>query len=155
MIDKESIKKIVNEWLDGKGYFLTDLTVDESNRIVVEIDDKEGVWIDDCVELSKYIESRLNRDVEDFELEVGSAGIGQPFKVFQQYLNHIGDEVDVLTHDRKKLKGVLNHADEKGISLLVKQKVKVKGSKRAKIMDVEMNFTFEQLRTVSYSINFK
>lgn len=155
MIDKESIKKIINEWLQGKGYFLTDLTVDGSNRIVVEIDDKEGVWIDDCVELSKYIESRLNRDVEDFELEVGSAGIGQPFKVLQQYLNHIGDEVDVLTQDRKKLKGVLKNADEKGISLLVKQKVKVQGAKRAKIMDVEMNFTFEQLRTVSYSINFK
>lgn len=155
MIDKESIKKIVNEWLDGKGYFLTDLTVDESNRIVVEIDDKEGVWIDDCVELSKYIESRLNRDVEDFELEVGSAGIGQPFKVLQQYLNHVGDEVEVFTQDRKKLKGVLKSADEKGISLLVKQKVKVQGAKRAKIMDVEINFTFEQLRTVSYSINFK
>ena len=66
---------------------------------MVEIDHKDGVWIEDCVDLSRFIESRLNRDAEDFELEVGSAGIGQPFKVLQQYINHIGEEVEVLTKD--------------------------------------------------------
>ena len=83
MIEKKKVIEIVNKWLEGKNYFLTDLTVDENNHIVVEIDDKEGVWIDDCVDLSKYIESYLNRDEEDYELEVGSAGLGQPFKVLE------------------------------------------------------------------------
>ena len=83
MIEKETVKSLVNQWLEGKEYFLTDLSVSADNRIVVEIDHKEGVWIDDCVNLSRYIDQHLDRDVEDYELEVGSAGIGQPFKVLQ------------------------------------------------------------------------
>ena len=84
MIDKNVVKQLVEEWLDGKDYFLTDLTVSPDDRIVVEMDHVEGVWIEDCVDLSRYIEERLNRDEEDYELEVGSAGIGQPFKVHRQ-----------------------------------------------------------------------
>ena len=83
MIDKNVVKKLVDEWLTGRDYFLTDLTISPDDRIVVEIDHKDGVWIEDCVELSRYIESRLDRDEEDYELEVGSAGIGQPFKVMR------------------------------------------------------------------------
>ena len=89
MIDKNVVKQLVEEWLDGKDYFLTDLTVSPDDRIVVEMDHVEGVWIEDCVDLSRYIEERLNRDEEDYELEVGSAGIGQPFKVHRQYEIHV------------------------------------------------------------------
>ena len=81
MISKELVQQLVEQWLEGKDYFLTDLTVSADARIVVEIDHEEGVWIEDCVELSRFIENGLDRDEEDFELEVGSAGLGQPFKV--------------------------------------------------------------------------
>ena len=77
MIKKELVCQIVGEWLEGKDYFLVEVIVTPDGKIVVEIDHKDGVWIEDCVELSRYIESKLNREVEDFELEVGSAGIGQ------------------------------------------------------------------------------
>ena len=93
MIDKSVVSRLVEEWLEEKDYFLVDVTVTPDNRIVVEIDHAEGVWIEDCVDLSRFIESKLDREQEDFELEVGSAGIGQPFKVLQQYLNHIGMDV--------------------------------------------------------------
>ena len=96
MIEKSVVTQLVNEWLEEKDYFLVDVTVTPDNRIVVEIDHAEGVWIEDCVELSRFIESKLDREQEDFELEVGSAGIGQPFKVLQQYVNHIGMEGEVL-----------------------------------------------------------
>ena len=112
MIDKNVVTRIVDEWLEGKDYFLVDVTVSPDDKIVVEIDHAEGVWIDDCVELSRYIESKLDREEEDYELEVGSAGIGQPFKVLQQYLIHIGKEVEVLTKTGKKLEGVLKEAGE-------------------------------------------
>ena len=88
MIDKNFVKNLVEQWLEGKEYFLTDLTISADDRIVVEIDHEEGVWIEDCVELSRFIESHLDREEEDFELEVGSAGIGQPFKVLKQYEIH-------------------------------------------------------------------
>ena len=96
MIEKKTVCQIVDEWLEDKDYFLVEVIISPDDKIVVEIDHKEGVWIEDCVELSRYIESRLNREDEDYELEVGSAGIGQPFKVLQQYVNHIGKEVSVL-----------------------------------------------------------
>ena len=71
MIDKNVVTRIVDEWLEGKDYFLVDVTVSPDDKIVVEIDHAEGVWIDDCVELSRYIESKLDREEEDYELEVG------------------------------------------------------------------------------------
>ncbi len=101
MIDKNTVEQLVNQWLEGKEYFLTDLTVSTDDRIVVEIDHEEGVWIEDCVELSRFIESHLDREQEDFELEVGSAGIGQPFKVLRQYEIHQGDK-DSTSPLRKK-----------------------------------------------------
>ena len=114
MIDKQQVITIAEKWLDTKeGYFLVDVDVTPDNRIVVEIDQAEGVWIDDCVDLSRFIESELDRDVEDYELEVGSAGIGQPFKVLQQYINHIGQEVEVLPKSGAKIKGILTEADER------------------------------------------
>ena len=95
MIEKNIVKALVEEWLEDKDYFLVDIEVSNDNRIVVEIDHADGVWIEDCVELSRYIEDRLDREKEDFELEVGSAGLGQPFKVEQQYINFIGKEVEI------------------------------------------------------------
>lgn len=81
MIDKQQVIGVAEEWLKSKeGYFLVDVDVTPDNRIVVEIDQADGVWIDDCVDLSRFIESAMDRDVEDYELEVGSAGIGQPFR---------------------------------------------------------------------------
>ena len=94
MIDKNVVKGIVEQWLEDKDYFLVDVEVSPDDKIVVEIDHADGVWIEDCVELSRFIEERLSRDEEDYELEVGSAGLGQPFKVPQQYECFVGKEVE-------------------------------------------------------------
>ena len=124
MIDKSTVEKLVNQWLEGKEYFLTDLTVSTDDRIVVEIDHEEGVWIEDCVELIRFIESHLDREQEDFELEVGSAGIGQPFKVLRQYEIHQGDNVEVLTTEGKRLKGTLQNVTTEGFDLTYEEKVR-------------------------------
>ncbi len=155
MIDKNVVIRIVNEWLEGKDYFLVDVTVDPENKIVVEIDHAEGVWIDDCVALSRYIESKLNREEEDYELEVGSAGIGQPFKVLQQYLMHVGQEVEVLTHEGKKMEGTLKRANEKDFTVTVRKKVKPEGAKRPKWVDEDVTLTYEEIKYTKYLIRFK
>ena len=156
MIDKQQVISIAEKWLNTKeGYFLVDVDVTPDNRIVVEIDQAEGVWIDDCVDLSRFIEASLDRDVEDYELEVGSAGIGQPFKVLQQYINHIGQEVEVLPKSGAKLKGILVSADEKGFAVQVQQKQKVEGSKRPKTVEVEMPFGYDEVKYVKYVISLK
>ena len=117
MIDKNKVQTCVEEWLDGKDYFLVDVTVSKTNKVTVEIDNKDGVWIDDCCELSRFIEEHFDRDVEDFELEVGSSGIGQPFKVMQQYVNHVGKKVEVLKDDNKKVIGILSAVTSDSITI--------------------------------------
>lgn len=127
MIDKNVVKKLVEEWLQDKEYFLVSVEISPDNRIVVEIDHADGVWIEDCVALSRYIEEHLSRDEEDYELEVGSAGLGQPFKVPQQYINFVGKEVEVLDADGVKVKGILKAVDGNDFTVGVEEKVKVEG----------------------------
>ena len=155
MIEKETVKSLVNQWLEGKEYFLTDLSVSADNSIVVEIDHKEGVWIDDCVNLSRYIDQHLDRDVEDYELEVGSAGIGQPFKVLQQYFNHIDKQVEVITTTGEKWRGLLKEANEEGITLTVSVKVKEEGMKRPKLQEQDKPFSFSEIKQTQYVIDYK
>jgi len=155
MIEKKTVCQIVEEWLEGKDYFLVEVTVSPDDKIVVEIDHAEGVWIEDCVELSRFIESKLNREEEDYELEVGSAGIGQPFKVVQQYYNHIGSEVEVLTKSGKKLAGVLKEADEEKFVVAVQKKVELDGAKRPKLMEEDETFRYDEIKYTKYLISFK
>ena len=154
MIDKSFVTGLVNEWLEGNDYFLVDLSISPDSKIVVEIDHKDGVWIEDCVELSKFVEEHLDRDKEDFELEVGSAGIGQPFKVIQQYLSHIGDEVEVLD-ENKKIRGILKSVDGDEFVVTVVEKQKLEGQKKAQMVEVDRTFDMNKVKYTKYLINFK
>ena len=155
MIEKSTVSQIVEEWLQGKEYFVVDVNVSPDDRILVEIDHAEGVWIEDCVELSRFIESKLNREEEDYELEVGSAGIGQPFKVLDQYYIHIGSEVEVLTKGGVKLSGVLKDANEDKFTVTVQKKVKEEGAKRPKLVDDDICFAYDEIKYTKYLISFK
>ena len=155
MIDKNIVKRLVDEWLEGKEYFIVDIQISPESKIVVEIDHADGVWIEDCVELSKFIEEHLSRDEEDYELEVGSAGLGQPFKVPQQYINFIGKEVDVLDQDGSKVKGILKSVDGNKFIVSVNEKVRVEGKKRPVKMDVDHEYDMNEVKYTKYLISFK
>ena len=130
MITRDVIVQLAEEKLASSANYLVDVEIRPGNVIVVEIDNDEAVSIDDCVELSRYIEEHLDRDAEDFELEVGSAGITSPFKVLRQYQKNVGNEVEVWLAEGGKLTGVLKSADETGIVLMVQKQVKPEGAKR-------------------------
>lgn len=155
MIDKQKVIELTSEWLADKEYFLVDVTISKDDKITVEIDHAEGVWIEDCAELSRHIESGLCREEEDYELEVGSAGLGQPFKVIQQYTIHIGKEVEVLTKAGKKLKGTLKNVNNENFTLAVSKKEKIEGSKRPQIVEEELTFSYDEVKYTKYIINFK
>ena len=154
MIDKNVVRKLVEEWLTGKEYFLVDVEVSPDDRIVVEIDHADGVWIEDCVQLSRFIEDNLSREEEDYELEVGSAGLGQPFKVPQQYMIFVGKEVEVLDADGKKHKGVLKAVDGNDFTVTVREKVKKEGAKRPVMMDVDKHFEMDKVKYTKYMIKY-
>ena len=142
MISKSAVQQAVEEWLEGKEYFLVDISISPDDRIVVEIDHQDGVWIEDCADLSRHIESRLSRDEEDYELEVGSAGLGQPFRVRRQYEIHIGKEVEP-------------HVGDEGFQLGILQKVKEEGKKRPVTMEVPTDFRFDDVAYTKYLIKVK
>ncbi len=155
MIDLQSVKEIVNEGIQGTDLFVVDITVSPDNRIVVEVDNDEGVDIDRCTTLHRYIESRLDREVEDYELEVGSAGITSPFKVVRQYQKNIGNEVEVLSRSGQKLTGTLKAADEEAFTLTVTKKVKPEGAKRKIEVEEDLTFPYNEIKYTKYIIRFK
>ena len=155
MINKETVKALVEEWLQGNDYFLVDIIFGADDRIVIEIDHADGVWIEDCAELSRFLQDRLGDELGDYELEVGSAGIGQPFKVEQQYLNHIGDELEVLDADGKKVQGILKEVNGREFVLTVKEKQTIEGKKRPVIADVDKTYSMDDVKYAKYVLAFK
>ena len=155
MIERNIVKTVVEEWLSGNDYFLVDVTFTPDDRIVVEIDHADGVWIEDCAELSRFMQERLGEELGDYELEVGSAGIGQPFKVEQQYLNHIGKDVEVLDAEGKKVQGVLKQVDGRNFVVSVKEKQKLEGKKRPQLVEVDKTYNMDNIKYTKYLLSFK
>lgn len=155
MIDKQMVIQLAEEKLASSGNYLVDVEIQPGNVIIVEIDNDEAVCIDDCVELSRFIEEHLDRDSEDFELEVGSAGITSPFKILRQYQKNIGKEVEVLLASGMKLTGILKSADENGIVLTVEKQVKPEGAKRKITVEENLAYTHNEIKSTKYLIRFK
>ncbi len=155
MINKETIKALTEEWLHDNDYFLVDINFASDDRIVIEIDHADGVWIEDCAELSRFLQERLGDELGDYELEVGSAGLGQPFKVAQQYINHIGDTVEVLDQNGQKVMGTLKSVDGRNFVVTVQEKQKQEGKKRPVIVDVDKAYSMDDVKYVKYILAFK
>lgn len=155
MILKETIYQIVENFLINTDYYLVDVKVTPDNRISVEIDAFEGVSIEFCAELNRHIESQFDREVEDFELEVSSAGLTEPFKVVKQYEKNIGNEVETLTKAGKKIVGVLTEVRDNEFVLQVEKTEKPEGSKRKITVTEDLTFAYEDIKNTKYIIRFK
>ncbi|MDR2384806.1 MAG: ribosome assembly cofactor RimP [Tannerella sp.] len=154
MINKEFIEKTVIEKLQNTDYYLVDVTIGKDNDITVEVDNNNGVSIDDCVMLSNYIEENLDREKEDYSLEVGSSGITSPFKTLKQYRKNIGNEVEMLLKNGTKLSGILKDADENAATVTVERKVEKEGSKRKETLLSHLTFKYEDIKYTKYLIRF-
>ncbi len=155
MIAKEVVYQIIEDFIVEKSYYLVDLKITPDNRISVEIDSFKGVSIDFCIELNKHIESQLDREVEDYELEVSSAGLTEPFKVQKQYEKNIGNDVEVLTKTGLKTVGILVAADNQGIVLELEKMEKPEGAKRKILVSEKLSYLYEDIKTTKYLIRFK
>lgn len=155
MINKEIIQTLTEEWLQGNEYFLVDVNFAADDRIVIEIDHADGVWIEDCAALSRFLQERLGEELGEYELEVGSAGLGQPFKVAQQYMNHIGDTLEVLQADGKKVQGTLKAVDAPSFTITVQEKQKIEGKKRPVLIDVDKTYQMDEVKYAKYVLAFK
>ncbi len=154
MIDKKELQAFIEEQLKDTEYFLTDLKVSPTNEITVEIDSLTPGDIEECVSLTRAIEEAFDRDVEDYELEVGTAGLTSPLKVKRQYEKYLGQDLEVLTTDGRKLHGMLRKVADEGIILSIQQKVKKEGVKKPVIESVDIDLPFSQIKKAVYDLKF-
>lgn len=150
MIEKNRIEEIVKEFIKGTGLFLVSVKTGNGNRIAVLADRKEGITIDECVSIHRHIENNLNRDEEDFELQVSSPGLDTPFMVIEQYLKNEGKKVEVTDNDGIKYTGILKNVTEGGFE--IEAEVKVKGKARE---IKEISFNFDQVKTTRAILTIK
>ncbi len=150
MINKETIRELVNGFTEGGGIFLVDVKVSATNKITVLADKPSGITIDECVALSRYIESKLDRDREDFELSVSSPGLNTPFRVKEQYEMSIGRGIEVTDMEGNKTTGILKNVQGEGFE--IESTKKSKGKKKE---IVEISFNFDDIKSVKEIIKFK
>jgi len=132
-----------------------DVQMSDDDRIVIEIDHADGVWIEDCAELSRFLQERLGEELGDYELEVGSAGLGQPFKVAQQYMSHVGDEIEVVDAQGKKITGTLKAVEGRHFVVTTIERQVPEGKKRPVKVEVDKEYSMDTVKSAKYLINFK
>ena len=146
MIDKTALEQVINEALEGSKLYLVTLQVSKDNVIDIALDSDEDITIDDCVAVNDAVHAAFDRDDEDYELTVGSYGITSPLLLPRQYRKNIGYEVEVLTADGRKLKGVIADADEEGFTLTMTVKKKLEGKKRPEMVEEQERFNYSDIK---------
>ena len=155
MPDKKYINELIEKHIAGTDKYLVDLNVSTSGKIEVYIDSVSALSVKDCVELSRHIESSLDREKEDFELEVSSPGAEEPFKVPQQYLKNIGRKLKVTTHDGNEYQGLLTNFENNSITLETSRKEKKeKGNGKIKINE-NITLELDKVKKAGVILSFK
>jgi len=150
MIRTQHIEEILEDLLGGTDKFLVDIHIQPGNRIAVYIDGDNGITIEDCRELSRELESRLDRDVQDFELNVSSAGLDRPLKLLRQYIKNIGREIDLVMKNGEKLSGILTAANETSLDITTITREKKTRREEKNVMTV----SFYEVKEAKIKIKF-
>ncbi len=155
MITVKQIEDLILDKLGEDGVFVVDLSVSTSNKISVTLDSENGIPISYCIDISRLIEHNLDRDNEDFALEVSTAGLDQPLKLLRQYRKNIGRQVEVMTNEDVKLIGKLISVDDEGFTVETEEKVKIEGKKKKELKITPHQFKFEDVKYVKVVVSFK
>lgn len=154
MIDKQALTQVVEQALEGTGMFLVKIDISADNIIDVQLDSDTDISIDDCVAVNNAVLDAFDRDREDFELTVGSYGISSPLLVPRQYVKNIGNEVEVLTADGRKLRGVISSAGEMSFTIDVPTRVKLEQQKRPTTTLQPTEIPYTQVKQTKCIIKF-
>ena len=145
----------INSEIVARGLYIIEVTVSKDNDVEVTIESEEGkVELEDCVAISRFFETKFDRETEDYSLTVTSAGLDQPFKVLKQFVKAVGKKVEVQLKGGKKMVAVLEAADEESITLKYSQKEAVEGKKKKEIVEHVDRFTMDQVNSVRPFVEF-
>lgn len=154
MVNKAKIVELVKEKLEEKA-FLVDVQVSAANVIKVFVDSFDGLTIDQCVEISRHLESSLDREKEDFELQVSSPGLTERFRVKEQYVKNKGREVEVVTADGTARTGILKEAEAEFILLETSAREKVEGHKKKQLIVKDHQIEYSDIKSAKVVVSFK
>ena len=155
MMKVSDILDAISGEIVARGCFIVDISVSKDNDIVLTIESENSkIELEDCVSLSRFFETKFDREVEDYSLTVSSAGLDQPFKVFKQYLKALGTKVEVSIKGGKKMVAVLEAADEESITLKYSAKEAVEGKKKKELVEHVDRYTMDQVNAVRPFIEF-
>jgi len=155
MIEQPTILQIVENFVSGTDFYMVEVKVSPENQILVVFDSFQGVSIDDCESLNNFIESKLDREQEDYELEVSSPGLTEPFKVLKQYEKNKGNEVEIVTKKGEKFSGILTEVNFDNCTLQTEKLIKPEGAKRKIKVTEKIPFRYEDIKTTKYILRFK
>ena len=155
MINANTVRELVESHLAGGTGFLVDVRVSDGNAISILLDDDEGTSIEKCMALSRHLESMLDRDAEDFSLDVSSPGLDQPLKLHRQYLKNIGRDVQLKITGAGKAEGKLTHATEEEITIVIREKRRIEGRKAKEWVEEEQTYPLNALDWTKVQISFK
>lgn len=155
MVNRDDILALVREAISGTEIFLVEASVKPGNIIRVFVDEPAGISLDECVRISKAIEDGIDREKEDFDLQVSSPGLENPLIVIQQYEKNIGNELKVITIDNQRITGELIEVDPAGINLKAMVRVKNEGSKKSKPALQNVRIKFGDIKSAKVSLHFK
>ena len=153
MINKEDIIKVSKEKIEEIGGFFVDIKINLANSISLYFDRIDGVSIDHCLQITRHIEQHFDRDIEDYDLTVCSAGLDKPFKVPKQYIKYIGHEVGVLLKTGIKYNGVILSLNDNILKLETLKKKKV--NKKRKIYKEELLINLLEIKETKLKIKWK
>ena len=154
MIDKETVKRLVDEMLDDK-MFVVEISVNERNVINIFVDSFEGLTIDQCIAISRHVEHSFDREEEDFELQVSSPGLTENFRVTQQYIKYVGKPVEVKTRDEEKLEGIILEADNNKFVLETSALERLEGQKKKQLVVKQHHLKYDEIKSAKAVISFK
>lgn len=141
--------------MEGSDLFVVSCTVSPANEVELLIDSDTSVAIDACVALSRAVEAEFDREVEDFELMVASAGIGSELKTLRQYRKLVGKSVEVLLKSGVKVLALLDEVTEQGVTLSYEEKQAVEGKKRKELVKVTRSYSFDEIKYTKEWLDFK
>lgn len=155
MIDRQTVVSAVEEAIAGSDLFVVDVTVTPDKSIAVEIDSPGNLDIDTCSALTRRIGELLPAELDDYDLEVGSAGLTAPFKVRGQWEKNLGNEIELLTNDGRKLAATLAALGDDSFTIAYQVKEKPQGQKRPVLVEKTEEIPFANVKKANYLLRFK
>jgi ribosome maturation factor RimP len=155
MIEEKIVRELAQSRLDEFNGFIVELNINSANHIKLFIDSDKGVSVSDCMSVSRNVEHNLDREIEDFSLEVSSAGIDKPFKHHRQYQKNVGRDVKVKLQNEKAIEGLLEEVNDNDITVITRKKERIEGRKAKKWVETKHKINFDDIKETKVIISFK